>query len=211
MGGLKKITFGLLAFLAIVFGVMLYWHNSVFVLDGPDNGFLLTKTDSVRYSVYLPAFYIHITTGSLVLILGIFQLSKWLRARYVAWHRNAGKVYAFVVLILTAPSGFVMALYANGGWFPGLGFALLASLWWFFTWKGFQHARQRSWDAHREFMLRSYAMTFSAVTLRLYSFFFALVGYRGESVYILIAWLSWVPTLIVVEIYLRRTRVARLA
>jgi len=204
VGWLKNVVFVLLTLLAVLFGLVLYWHNSVFVFDGPDNGFLLTKTEAVRYSVYLPAFYIHIVTGSIVLITGVFQLSKRIRARYPAWHRTAGKVYVFVILIFTAPSGLVMSVYANGGLAAGIGFALLAVLWWFFTWKGYQHAIHKQLDVHREFMLRSYALTFAAVTLRLYSFFFALAGFRGESIYILIAWLSWVPSLIVMEIYLRQ-------
>ncbi len=203
MGWLKKILFGTIVFLAVLFGLVLYYHNSVFVFDGPDNGFLLTKTESVRYSAYLPSFYIHILTGSIVLILGVFQLSEWIRARYTAWLRTSGKVYIFVILIFTAPSGLVMSLYANGGLAAGIGFALLALLWWFFTWKGFQNARQKNWDVHRKFMMRSYALTFAAVTLRLYSFFFALAGFRGETIYIIIAWLSWVPSLIVMEIYLQ--------
>ncbi len=206
MGWIKNLVFGVLAFLAVLFGLVLYYHNSVFVLDGPDNGFLLTKTESIRYSAYLPAFYIHILTGSIVLILGIFQLSKWIRARYTAWHRTSGKVYIFVILIFTAPSGLVMSFYANGGLAAGIGFALLALLWWFFTLKGFKNAKQKNWDVHRGFMLRSYALTFAAVTLRLYSFFFALAGYRGEFIYIIVAWLSWVPSLILMEIYLRQRR-----
>jgi hypothetical protein len=207
VGWIKKIAFGTLAFLAVLFGLVLYYHNSVFVFDGPDNGFLLTKTESVRYSVYLPAFYIHILTGSTVLMLGVFQLSKWIRARYARWHRAAGKLYIFIILIFTAPSGLVMSLYANGGFPAGLGFFLLAVLWWFFTWKGFRNARLKKWDVHREFMLRSYALTFAAVTLRLYSFFFALAGFRGEDVYVVIAWLSWVPSLVVVEVWIRRKQV----
>lgn len=190
-------------------GLVLYYHNSVFVLDGPDYGFLLTKSEEVRYSIYLPAFYIHIVTGSIVLITGVFQLSKWIRSRYTAWHRTAGKVYIFVILIFTAPSGLVMSLYANGGLAAGIGFALLAIFWWFFTLKGFQNAIHKHWDIHREFMMRSYALTFAAVTLRLYSFFFALAGFRGELIYILIAWLSWVPSLIVIEIYLRQKTIRR--
>jgi uncharacterized membrane protein len=203
VGWIKKILFGTLAFLAVLFGLVLYYHNSVFVLDGPDNGFLLTKSESVRYSVYLPAFYIHILTGSIVLILGVFQLGKWIRVRFTVWHRASGRIYVILILILTAPSGFVMSLYANGGLTAKIGFGMLAVFWWFFTWKGFQNAKQENWDMHRKFMLRSYALTFAAVTLRLYSFFFALAGYRGEIIYIIVAWLSWVPSLIVMEIYLR--------
>ena len=185
-------------------GLVLYYHNSIFVLDGPDHGFLLTKSEEVRYSIYLPAFYIHIITGSIVLICGVFQLSKFIRNQFPAWHRSAGKTYALVILTFTAPSGFVMSLYANGRLPAMLGFGILAVLWWFFTMRGFREALRKNWDAHRAFMLRSYALTFAAVTLRLYSFFFALAGFRGESIYILIAWLCWVPSLLVVEVWIRK-------
>lgn len=154
--------------------------------------------------MYLPAFYMHIVTGSLVLITGVFQLSKRIRDRYTRWHRAAGKLYIILILILAAPSGLVMSFYANGGLAAGMGFGLLAILWWSFTWRGFREAINMRWNVHREFMMRSYALTFAAVKLRLYSFIFALFGYRGESIYIIIAWLSWVPLLIVMEIYIRQ-------
>lgn len=207
---MKKIVLIILAFLATLFGLILYYHNSIFILDGPDSGFLLTKPESVRYSAYLPAFYIHILTGSIVLITGVIQLSKWIRAIFTRWHRMAGKIYIIVLLVFTAPSGFVMALYANGGLAAGTGFVLLAVLWWYLTWQGWKAAIGKRWDLHREFMLRSYALTFAAVTLRLYSFLFALAGFRGEFIYILIAWLSWVPSLLVMEIYLRQSRISKL-
>jgi uncharacterized membrane protein len=206
----KKFVLIILSSLATLFGVVLYYHNSIFIVKGPDNGFLLTKSEAVRYSVYLPAFYIHMLTGSIVLITGVIQLSKRIRAKFPRWHRLAGKVYVVVLLVFTAPSGFVMTLYANGGLAAGSGFALLAVLWWYFTWQGWKNAMGERWDLHREFMLRSYALTFAAVTLRLYSFLFALAGFRGEFIYIIIAWLSWVPSLLVIEIYLRKSRINKL-
>ncbi len=207
---MKKFVLIILSSLATLFGVVLYYHNSIFIVKGPDNGFLLTKSEAVRYSVYLPAFYIHMLTGSIVLITGVIQLSKRIRAKFPRWHRLAGKVYVVVLLVFTAPSGFVMTLYANGGLAAGSGFALLAVLWWYFTWQGWKNAMGERWDLHREFMLRSYALTFAAVTLRLYSFLFALAGFRGEFIYIIIAWLSWVPSLLVIEIYLRKSRINKL-
>lgn len=202
MGWIKRTVFIGTAFFAILFGVVLYWHNSVFILQGPDHGFLLTKSESVRYSIYLPAFYIHVITGSIVLITGIFQFSKQLRTRYVRFHRSAGKIYIAVILIFTAPSGLLMAFFANGGLVAQSGFALLALLWWIFTWRGWRYAVSKNWNLHRGFLMRSYALTFAAVTLRMYSFLFAFAGLKGELVYNAIVWLSWVPTLLLVEIWL---------
>ncbi len=193
----------ILIFFALLFGAVLYYHNAPFVYT-IHHGFLFTKEPQVLRTIYLPAFYVHIVTGSLVLISGVFQLSEKLRQRYSTWHRGAGKLYVIIVLFLTAPSGFVMALYANGGVSSQLCFALLASFWWYFTWKGWVNARKHDWPSHREFMLRSYVLTFAAVTLRMYSFLFALAGFRGEGIYSIIVWLSWVPSLIVIELWIRR-------
>lgn len=201
-----RLIFIALALFAALFSVVIYIHNSVFILQGPDNGFLLTKTEIVRYSVYLPAFYVHIVTGSIVLLAGVLQLSKAIRLNAPAWHRRIGKLYVFMILLLTAPSGLIMSFFANGGLPAKVGFALLAVLWWYFTGMGWRAAWRKRWDIHREFMIRSYALTFAAVTLRFYSFLFALFDLRGEFVYIIIVWLSWVPSLVAAEIWINRTR-----
>jgi uncharacterized membrane protein len=201
---MKTVFYVTILILSIAMALVLYAHNAVFLLDGPDNGFLLTKTAEVRESIYLPAFYVHIVTGSIVLIAGVLQLSTRLRLRFPALHRSLGKTYVLVVLLCAAPSGLVMAFYANGGFAAGSAFGILAILWWYFTWRGLHFARKKEWHIHREFMLRSFTLTFSAVTLRLYSFIFALAGFRGESVYILVAWLCWVPSIMGAEIWIRK-------
>jgi uncharacterized membrane protein YozB (DUF420 family) len=201
---MRTFIFFALVFFALLFAVALYYQNAPFIIEGPDRGFLLTKEPGVLRTVYLPAFYVHIITGSLVLISGVFQLSKNLRQRYPRWHRYAGRFYVAVILILTAPSGFVMALYANGGRSSQLCFALLALFWWYFTFVGWRKAMQRDWLSHRRCMLRSYVLTFAAVMLRMYSFIFALAGFRGETIYSVIVWLSWVPSLIIIELWFRR-------
>jgi hypothetical protein len=201
---MRTIVFFTVTFFALLFGAALYYLNAPFVFEGVHRGFLLTKQEYVLQTIYLPAFYVHIITGSLVLIAGAFQLSKTIRQRFPRWHRYAGRVYATIILILTAPSGFVMALYANGGLSSQICFALLASFWWYFTFVGWRRAMENDLVSHRRFMLRSYVLTFAAVTLRMYSFMFALAGFRGEGIYSIIVWLSWVPSLIVLELWLGR-------
>ena len=58
---------------------------------------------------------------------------------------------------------------------------------------------------HQRWMVRSYALTFAAVTLRLeMPFFFILGGMDYAEVSNYVAWLCWVPNLIIAELYLRR-------
>lgn len=53
-------------------------------------------------------------------------------------------------------------------------------------------------------MTRNYALTFAAVTLRIYMGLFFAVGLDFEEFYPSLAWLCWVPNLILVEWWLLR-------
>jgi hypothetical protein len=61
---------------------------------------------------------------------------------------------------------------------------------------------------HRDWMLRSYALTLAAVTLRLYLPASQIAGISFLIAYPAIAWLCWVPNLLVAE-WMTRTRHAR--
>jgi hypothetical protein len=200
----KKSLQVFVTFLSLLMGIVIFWHNAVFLTGVTETGFLLTKAEAAKESIYLPAFYIHIATGSFVLVAGVAQFIGYIRRNYSRIHKFVGRFYTTVIIFLTAPSGFIMGFYANGGLVAQMGFVALAICWWYFTVMGWRKAIQKNWAAHRAFMLRSYGLTFAAVMLRLYSFLFALAGYRGESIYNLIVWLSWFPTLILIELWLRR-------
>jgi hypothetical protein len=58
-------------------------------------------------------------------------------------------------------------------------------------------------------MLRSYALTFAAVTLRLYlplAVIASIHGYDFMVAYRFIAWFAWVPNAIFAELFIRRGR-----
>jgi uncharacterized membrane protein len=146
---------------------------------------------------------VHAGFASVALILGAFQLFPRFRARWPAWHRRAGTVYV-VVCLIAGFAGLVLAAGTSSGPIAMAGFGLLAILWIFFTANAWRLARARDFVRHRRWMIRSYALTFAAVTLRLYlpaalmAQLDLLVSYRA------IAFLCWVPNLIVAELWLRR-------
>jgi len=157
-----------------------------------------------HYGIYLPALYGHIFTSGLILLLGFLGFSQWIQTQHLLWHRRLGKLYVVLILFISAPSALIMAIYANGGWFIKLCFLLLSLLWWLFTWQAWNSIRKKDISRHQAFMLRSYALTLSAVTLRWYSFFvgYFFSWYNLDS-YVWIAWLSWVPNLVLVEVWIR--------
>ena len=86
-----------------------------------------------------------------------------------------------------------------------MSFIVQATLWFYFTAMAFDRIKKRDITAHRQWMWRSYALTFAAVTLRVYIYLTSWTFDLGQpEAYATLAWLSWVPNLIVVEVYLRR-------
>ncbi|MFT4961886.1 MAG: hypothetical protein ACI92Z_002980 [Paracoccaceae bacterium] len=53
-------------------------------------------------------------------------------------------------------------------------------------------------------MIQSFALTFSAVTLRIYLLIFALNGFEYAEASVYLGWICWVPNLVFAEWYLRR-------
>jgi hypothetical protein len=156
------------------------------------------------------AFYGHITLAPLALALMPFQFSTRLRARRPRLHRWIGRSYAMAIL-LAGSGGLVMALGTTAGPVAAWGFGLLAIAWLGTTAAGVWQARARSFAAHRRWMIRSAALTFAAVTLRLYLPLAMLSDLPMATAYSAIAWLCWVPNLLVAELFLRRRHAARSA
>ena len=157
---------------------------------------------------YGVAFYGHILTGPLALILGTGLISRSIRRR-PNWHRRLGRIQLALILAGVAPSGLAMAWHAEAGWVAGAGFACLASLTACFATLGWRAAKRRRYDLHRGWMLRCYALIFSAVVLRVQGGVAALLLLEPDQAYRWAAWTSWLIPLLIAEWWLRSQRTAR--
>lgn len=166
--------------------------------------FLTTKSEDTNDNpVFRAGFYVHITTSLLVLVAGLLQFLPVLARRGPALHRWLGKGYVIGVLALAAPSGLVLARYANGGLAAQVGFSLQCLVWWLCTWRAYRAARQRQWSLHVDWMLRSFAVTLAALALRGESYImFYVFETKPIETYLTVTWLSWVGNLVLVEILL---------
>ncbi len=149
------------------------------------------------------AFVLHIWGASAALALGAVQFFAGFRAKYPVVHRWIGRSYAVSILI-AGVAGFVVALGVAGGPVAGVGFALLAIFWIGVTFNAVRLARARRIAEHKRWMIRSFALTFAAVTLRLYLLGFMGAGFSYTEASVYLAWMCWVPNLIVAEWFLRR-------
>lgn len=155
-----------------------------------------------------PFLALHVAAGVTALLVGPLQFVRRIRARRPAFHRVAGRIYVAACAI-GAPAGFMLALGTAAGPIAAAGFAMLALLWPLFTWLGYRAAVERRFDDHREWMLRSYALAATAITLRLMIPASALLGLEFVPAYRAISWLAWTTNLALFEYHIRRNRGSR--
>jgi Predicted membrane protein (DUF2306) len=142
--------------------------------------------------------YTHIVGGVVALALGPLQFSTRLRSRRVAVHRWIGRTYLLAVAF-GGCGGLYMAFFAYGGSAARFGFGALALVWLFTGTRAYVAIRRRAIDSHRAWMVRNFALTFAAVTLRIYLPLSSVVGIEFDTAYPIIAWLAWVPNLLIAE------------
>lgn len=149
-----------------------------------------------------PWLTLHVAGAGTALMVGCFQFLPAVRRRRTL-HRSLGRVYA-TSCIAGGAAGFVLAFGTTAGPVAAWGFGLLAPIWIYTTAQGWLAARARRFDEHRRWMIRSFSLTFAAVTLRLYLPIGIMSGLTFEQIYVATAWISWIPNLLLAELYIRR-------
>ena len=156
-----------------------------------------------RLAVMPWAVILHISGGAAALFAGALQVNARLRSRFLDLHRWLGRLYVVAVAVGGA-GGLAMATRSDGGLVTHVGFGLLAILWLATTAVSYAAIRRRDLISHRRWMLRSYSLTFAAVTLRIYLPIAQTAGLPFIDAYQAISWACWVPNLLVAEWWLLR-------
>lgn len=191
---------------ALAFFVFLMARISVAYMPyNIDVGFLRIKQDYIDIDFWRTAFFVHVYMSIWVLLAGFTQFSESIRTFRPKLHRAFGYIYALDVILITGPAGLIMGFYANGGITSKVAFVILAIGWITFTATAIIKARNGDFVGHRDFMIRSYALTLSALTLRAWKY-----GINNTfdlppmDVYRAVAWLGWVPNILFAEFLIRR-------
>jgi uncharacterized membrane protein len=189
----KNFTSGLIAVLSVAIAVF-----SLRYLVLPDTAPLL----KLKTGVFRTALLVHAGASLVALAVGPLQFSDRLRKRSPRVHRRMGYVY-FAGVFLGGGVGLFSALGAEGGLSVRVGFFLLGVGWLASAWMALAAIRRGDVTGHREWMVRNFALTFAAVTLRLW--LPTLTAATGSFIdaYRTVAWLCWVPNAIVAEILVR--------
>ncbi len=118
----------------------------------------------------------HTICGSAALLAGPLQFSSRLRRRHLQFHRLLGRVYVFSVFV----GAFTGIALAAGR--PGLpGTSLQATAWIVCTTAALITARNRQIERHRQWMARSYAVTFTFVSSRVLNLWPVYWSHLGDA------------------------------
>jgi uncharacterized membrane protein len=118
----------------------------------------------------------HTLAGIFALSIGPINFSSRIRQRYLKLHRVLGRIYVVSVFI-GATTGVALA-YGRPG-FPGT--SMQATAWIVCTTAAFLTAHNRQIIQHRQWMARSYAVTFTFVSSRVLNLWPSYWSHLGDT------------------------------
>ena len=148
----------------------------------------------------------HIAGGMVALLVGPVQIWLGLKRQKMALHRREGLVYLAAVAIGGIGS-FGLSLTTEAGWVLGMGLAFLGLAWFVTTGMAFAAVRRRRFELHKEWMIRSYVVTFAFVNFRIFLGVTETMGVGTDLERLGAAsWFCWAVPLLVTEVWLQARR-----
>jgi len=164
---------------------------------------MIKQTEVATRPGYVPIFYIHVYSSIFALMVGFIAVFFDKNLKYL--HRFSGRIYVFVSLFLSSLSGIYIGFFANGGTIAKTSFVLLGILWFYTTYRSYREIRNKNVQGHKIWMWRSYALAVSAITLRMWKVILVYLFHPNPmDVYQIIAWLGWIPNILLVEYIIKK-------
>ena len=171
------------------------------------------------FAAHYPLLVAHVLFGTVAMLTCCFQIWPWFRQRYPATHRMIGRVYVFGGVIPAGLIGLTIGAASPFGPTLQVSNVLLATLWLAFTIAGLRMARRGRLVEHRRWMIRSFTLTLSVITNRVWAVIAVVVlmpqlstTFEGNETMMvqtiagLTGWLGWVVPLLFAEWWLERDR-----
>ncbi|MDP9038698.1 MAG: DUF2306 domain-containing protein [Acidobacteriota bacterium] len=166
------------------------------------------RFDAVHYRYYWPARWwlvAHIGGGSLALWMGPLQFSTTLRKRFVKAHRWMGRLYLCGILVGSLGAMY-MGFFVSPNKAFGIALEFLALAWFVTSGMAYLAVMRRQFVAHKEWMIRSYVVTFGFVLFRLGERW-QLFGSLGSAVQpVMLVWVCWAIPVLGAEVALQWRR-----
>ena len=150
---------------------------------------------------------IHIAAGAVALLTGPVQLWLGVSRRAMRVHRRLGRAYVTSVGISSA-AAFYLAAHTSLGWVFAFGITGLGIAWVVTTTLAIAAIRRGFIQQHREWMIRSYVVTFAFVTFRAMWSALQAAGLGTQQEQLAASsWFCWALPLLVVETVLQGRKI----
>ena len=172
--------------------------------------YLLSSTyNATQYAGRRGPLLVHIGFGMVALFTGPIQLWLGIAERRVQLHRQLGMVYIAAVTG-GAAAAYVIALSPSAVWIFGAGLIGLATAWLTTTFMAFLAIKRSLMDQHKEWMIRSYVVTFAFVFFRIGSTIGGAIKPDAALEFAqTMAWACWAVPLLVTELILQGRKIIR--
>lgn len=198
-----KLRYTTLSFLSLLFlAVLVSCYQSLYYFNfSVSHNYIVSKVEYADKFWWKLIFYTHIVSASVALLLGFFQFVAYLRNRKKSIHRLFGFTYIISVVFLAAPTSLLLAcfpMYELGSFWA---FAFKSCSWMVFTILALVYIKRGNYNMHSQWMIRSYAMALTSVTVRLlHGLFESEFGLQHNNNLYISLWLSFVLNLLIAEI-----------
>ena len=170
--------------------------------------YLLSSSYNAQvYSARRGPLLVHIVFGTVALFSGPIQLWFGIADRRMDLHRKLGIVYMGAVAV-RAMAAFVIAMSPSAGWVLGSGLMALATAWLTTTGLAFLAIKRQLIEQHKEWMIRSYVVTFAFVFFRIGAVVLGAMNPDGQLQQVsALAWACWALPLLVTELVIQGRKI----
>ena len=190
------------AFLIIPILIALWFLNSF--------AFQYLTLERDRFGIYWPRrewLYVHIVAGALALFSGPMEFWFGLNRREKLLHHISVGTYALAVFA-SAGAALYLAKHTYFGWVFGMGMIAMSLAWIISTAFATVAICLHLTEQHREWMIRSYVLTFGCVTLRVFIQVLQIAGIGTMFVQMSAAsWFSWSVPLLIAEFVIQGRKI----
>ncbi|WP_433268028.1 DUF2306 domain-containing protein [Actinosynnema sp. CS-041913] len=170
-----------------------------------------------NHTWHYPILVGHVIFGSIAILTCVLQIWPWFRQKHPTWHRRVGRIYVFAGVLPAGVMAFAIGIVSPFGPMLQVGNVILSLLWLGTTIAGYRMARRKRYVDHRRWMIRSFALTLSIITNRIWGVVAAITltpqldtTFGGSEIALLYtqagvsAWVGWVLPLLIAEWWLER-------
>lgn len=162
-----------------------------------------------RYNAHPYWTLAHVAAGILFMTLGPVQFVAAVRNRWLTFHRWSGRVFLVAALVgVVTALVFVPVLPVFGSLSTQVGVVFASSIFLVCLAQGYRTARRRDFVAHREWMIRTFAIGLGISTFRVLIPFLMMPPIRASfpEAWDTVVWLGFSINAVAAEVWINLTR-----